>query len=118
MKTAELTGEKLDFWVAQALMQSAGGELSNDMATTEIVKCFGLAADVPFQPSSNWAQGGPIIDQKKIMVAWNIDHWIAGSHEATERPNGHIWSGRTALIAAMRVCVASAFGDDVPDPPR
>lgn len=118
MKTAELAGDQLDFWVAQALLQAGDEGSGNDASTTRIVKCLGPAADVPFQPSTNWAQGGPIIDLKKIMVAWNVDHWIAGSHEATEPPGGHIWSGRTALIAAMRVCVASAFGDYVPDSPR
>jgi hypothetical protein len=116
MKTAELTGKQLDFWVAQAIIETPKGLRSDEVAATRLFKSLGPEADTPFEPSFNWAQGGPIIENKKIMVAWNIDHWIAGSHEASEHPGGHIWTGRTPLIAAMRVCVASVFGDEVPAP--
>lgn len=118
MKTSDLTGAELDYWVVQAMMQTPEGLLQDEVAAARLFKSLGREADTPFKPSTNWAQGGPIIEHKKIMVAWNVDHWIAGSHETTERPGGHIWKGRTALIAAMRVCVAAVFGEEVPESPH
>lgn len=108
MKTSDLTGAPLDYWVAKA----------EGFMRPRIEK-GACVVDEPdghlFEPSTNWAVAGPIIDRRKIMIAWNVDHWISGCHETTERPGGHIWTGRTALIAAMRVCVAAVYGEQVPD---
>jgi hypothetical protein len=26
--------------------------------------------------SADWSRGGPIIEQKKIMISWDVDHWM------------------------------------------
>ena len=108
MKTSDLTGAQLDYWVAMAegfmRPRIEWGVCMVDQPDSR-----------PMNPSTDWAHGGPIIERKKIMISWNVDHWISGANDAFDNPNSRIWSGRTALIAAMRAHVASRFGDEVPD---
>lgn len=61
--------------------------------------------DETYAPSSNWAQGGPIIERERIEVspgvtdgdlAWSA--WIYG--------RGVFHHGATPLVAAMRAYVA------------
>jgi hypothetical protein len=99
MKTSELTGAALDWAVA---------------------KCVGdgvaefTAAGWRFNPSTNWAQGGPIIEREGITLAspnpidadWCAMLWGAQAKQ----------SGTTPLIAAMRCYVASKLGDEVEIP--
>jgi len=69
--------------------------------------------DWTYNPAGDWMQGGPIIEQEKMRIAYNFDEhiWEAGW-------DCHVkgW-GDTPLIAAMRCYVASKLGDeiDVPD---
>ena len=68
--------------------------------------------------STDWAQGGPIIEREEISVEFGradfITPWIAYKlglpHE--DNPEG----GSTPLIAAMRCYVASKLGDTVEVP--
>lgn len=98
MKTADLTGTSLDYWVARA----------EGITPT-------LEVQLKFMPSTDWAQAGPIIEREKIMVAWNAGNWISGVSAYAEGPHGHLSKGQTALIAAMRAFVTSKLGDDVSD---
>jgi hypothetical protein len=98
MKTAELTGTSLDYWVARA---------EGITPTVEV--------QLEFMPSTNWRQAGPIIEREKIIVAWNAGGWIAGVAAYVESPDGHVSKGSTALIAAMRAFVTSQLGDDLSD---
>lgn len=106
MQTADLSAAALDYWVARA-----------EGLSPEIVHADGVAAcrvdSSVYCPSSDWSQGGPLLEHHKIMVAWNMDHWIAGANAPLDDPHDRIWSGRTALVAAMRAHVASVFGDKV-----
>jgi len=73
-----------------------------------------------WQPSSTWAQGGPIIEREKITILHVDDNdiepldegnWCAGT------PNADVgYTGITPLIAAMRCFVASKLGDNVEIP--
>lgn len=116
MKTSELAGAQLDYWVVRALMEPFKGRPLNDQTKEDIVKAFGLHADVPFLPSTEWAHGGPIIEREGISpMRWEASNddgtaWTARNLTATVHQ-----SGPTALIAAMRAYVVSKFGDDVPD---
>ena len=63
--------------------------------------------------STNWSQGGPIIDRERISLrhigkSIKGDIWDAGDNEI---------EGPTPLIAAMRCYCASKLGDtvEVPD---
>ena len=107
LKTSELTGAALDWAVA---------------------KC----ADLPFpivydedgrkvlvSPSTDWAQGGPIIEREEI----SLDRVTSALWDATR---GSSWrtacpvcksDGPTQLVAAMRCYVKSQLGDEVDVPP-
>jgi hypothetical protein len=76
-----------------------------------------------FKPSTDWAQGGPIIEREWISVAsdtsgviegfeWfaTIDHILVDPEEAIGV------RGPTPLIAAMRCYVACKLGDEVEIP--
>jgi hypothetical protein len=92
MKTSELTGAALDWAVAKC----------------EDVYCF----DGSYIPSTNWAQGGPIIEREGI--SWHCGNkasWHAYGYGSADNI-----SGPTPLIAAMRCYVASKLGDDVDIP--
>jgi hypothetical protein len=66
--------------------------------------------------STDWAQGGPLIDEHPITIERG-DFRPHGPCKAWLRVGG-IFSldyGPTPLIAAMRAYVASVFGETVPD---
>lgn len=125
MKTSELTGALLDCWVARArgidpkniriapLIFGSGAE-----PMCQVLTGFdddpGAFAFRPFQPSTSWAQGGPIIEREKMTVEPFGDGWGAGIGDVYTK-----WylEGPTLLVAAMRAYVASEFGDEVPDDP-
>jgi len=77
--------------------------------------------------STNWSQGGPIIERGKIAILPNDGHrfsqwhafcWAPSQHDLTfEDGQSHNQRGPTPLIAAMRCLVASKLGDEaeVPD---
>jgi hypothetical protein len=85
MKTSELTGAALNWAVACA--RWGGGN-------------FGIDG---FSPSTDWAQGGPIIEREGIALL---------PPQLAEMP-GYEGRGETLLIAAMRCYVASKLGDEV-----
>ena len=96
MKTSELTEAALDWAVAQC----------------EYVDVrYGFDDNCP-EYSTDWAQGGPIIEREGIQLARLEDVW-----EAWVDADGVFCQGRTPLIAAMRCYVASVMGDgvDVPE---
>lgn len=68
---------------------------------------------VIWQPSTDWSQGGPIIEREGIRTfekdgVWNAD---------TPRRSPFCWfTGHTPLIAAMRCYVASKLGEEVEIP--
>ncbi len=94
IKTSELTGAALDWAVAQ--IESGAGPKQ--------WRYFGRT----FHPSTNWAQGGPIIEREEIRLdpPRSIAFWSA-------EKNGYLLHGPTPLIAAMRCYVASKLGDEV-----
>jgi hypothetical protein len=66
--------------------------------------------------STDWAQGGPIIDREGICLSCVVTMapWDARIYVPDEEP----WQakGTTPLIAAMRCYVASKLGDTVDIP--
>ena len=98
-KTNELTGPALDWAVAKCEGVINGGDLD-----------IGFVLEGGYIPSTNWAQGGPIIEREKITTEWTGENWM-----------GYIWHdkeffGPTPLVAAMRCYVASKLGDEVEVP--
>ena len=69
-----------------------------------------------FCPSTNWEQGGPIIEQESIAICKLEDgDWRGQLHAESLGPYCRQY-GSTPLIAAMRCYVASKLGDEVEIP--
>jgi hypothetical protein len=119
IKTAGLIDTALDWAVAKA---EGGTHFWSDGVATHWIKLRGEDRALSggwaqsYQPSTDWAQGGPIIEQEAITVSQGSPvrglEWMA-----CDRGSTHIQHGPTYLIAAMRCYVASKLGDevDVPD---
>ena len=110
MKTSELTGAALDWAVAKALSL-------NEEDYVEIDNLYGPVWRGP-EYSSDWAQGGPIIEREEIALEpmthdEHGDGWLA---TRVEGPAVCMEFGQTMLIAAMRCYVASKLGDEVEVP--
>jgi hypothetical protein len=102
MKTNELTGAALDWAVAKC----EGGTIRTEHG---VFLNQGDGYDY-YTPSTNWSQGGPIIEREGIATRENgdSDDWYA-----CKRWDNHGKFGATPLIAAMRCYVASKLGDDI-----
>lgn len=113
IKTSELTNIALDWAVCRALHPKA------DMSATHVWLYTGDGEDdfLIEKTSTDWSQGGPIIDQEKISVIHmeGTQHWVARKfHPACDTtPKSE---GPTSLIAAMRCYVASKLGEEVDVP--
>jgi hypothetical protein len=101
MKTSELTGHALDWAVAMC------EGIDHDTAAMNIM--FGDDNDWFLAFSTDWAQGGPIIEQEGIDI-YQSGVWVA------EMDGKHTTEGPTPLIAAMRCYVASKLGNEVDVP--
>lgn len=118
MKVAELHGVLLDWWVCRAELEEFVGMKVNEDTSAQMSRKIG---SLPFHPSTNWHQGGPIIVRECItLVCWEQDLWEA--YMGVQRPYLDVapgWdadgSGGTPLVAAMRAYVASKYGEEVPD---
>lgn len=123
MKTSELTGAALDWAVAKCKQPSLALDHFKAMHDH-------YAYDYnTFNYSTDWSQGGPIIEREKISVEYSHEEdWHATigctPHDFLlwDQPYGTEVSyaeGPTPLIAAMRCYVASKMGDevDIPEEP-
>lgn len=103
MKVSELTGAALDWAVAKC----EGEEVSLVKGQLET-----RWTDNGWKPSTDWAQGGSIIERERIsVVAMPDGSWQSQGRNL--RPHFH---NPTPLIAAMRCYVASKLGDEVEVP--
>jgi len=102
---ASLEGAALDWAVAKCLPDDTV-RIYFEEETGE--KLFLDDWEVPeFSPSTDWAQGGPIIEREKMTLEWTGEDWMAYIRHDEE------YFGPTPLIAAMRCYVASKMGDEV-----
>jgi hypothetical protein len=111
MKTSEMTGAALD-WAVAKCEGATDAWRSGAPFLWDGVPCIRIYGhDVDYTPSTNWAQGGPIIERERIDVLYEHDlRWIAVPQKGIES------YGPTPLIAAMRCFVASKLGDEVEIP--
>lgn len=132
MRTSELTGAPLDYWVARA------EGLDNETHTPRIEEGTVVLRSVDydgnsmghevFTPSTDWAVGGPIIERTGVILspqAYDVgpatcEGWIAaivvyGLENTKGWREARKSFAKTPLIAAMRAYVASVYGDEVPD---
>ena len=116
MNTSELTGKQLDLAVAKAQ-----GYITSSDGISTLTQIDGrlfiigptLSGDSKsrYTPSTNWAQGGPLIEQELIQTAYTTLGWRAQGFDYN-----CVSYGPTPLIAAMRCYVASKFGDEIEIP--
>jgi hypothetical protein len=141
MKTCELQGAELDYWVARAegiehpraLRAMAPGFVMVPYETED--EDGPITRYRAFMPSSEWMDGGPVME--KAAIGWRDrsasahvgahkglssvegEPWEAwycdGGEEGGNVEHNHVQTGRTPLVAAMRAFVSSKFGDTVPD---
>jgi hypothetical protein len=99
IKTSELVGAALDWAVHVALHGACEGYSEHEYST-------------------DWAQGGPIIERKGLCVTPGNGYWGSVVHDRLFEDDGsdHHALGPTPLIAAMRCYVASELGDTVDIP--
>lgn len=101
IKTAELQGAALDW--AVWIIEHGNAKLDDEL----------IAALAPFSPSTDWAQGGPIIERNRMYIRPYYNdppgQWCAEC-------GAEFTFGPTPLVAAMRCYVASKLGDEVDVP--
>lgn len=130
MKTAELEGAALDYWVARAEGLKIGCIPDEPDALAvlvrgfvKIIKCksgIAICTNGTYWPSRRWEDAGPIIEREQIPMSpvvggtWESEYvcWQGEDDADTKTVRG-----KTPLIAAMRAFVASKFGDEVEDIP-
>lgn len=125
MKTSELTGAALDWAVAKCEYDSRRYNYGSPCFNAQIKRVYeteGLRQiGVHFAPSTDWKQGGPIMERERITVLFDADDCCAGVCEFVNSGgdpvfNSRLYSGPTPLIAAMRCYVASKLGENVDIP--
>ena len=111
---ASLEGTALDWAVAKCLPDDTV-RIYFEEETGE--KLFLDDWEVPeFSPSTDWAQGGPIIEREWLDITpWPNEsredmRWHCQQHDTA---NDFAQYGPTPLIAAMRCFVASKLGEEV-----
>jgi Protein of unknown function (DUF2591) len=128
MKTVELTGAALDWAVCEATGFFKG--YVQFRSGKNFLKVYGVGRNTHLHPSTDWSQGGPIIEREKLGV-WFSDEVIDEDgnilrevcwycETSCTADNGdepyQCDTGPTPLIAAMRCYVASKLGDEVDVP--
>jgi Protein of unknown function (DUF2591) len=119
MKTSEANGEVLNYLVAKC---EGMLEVIHDTTSGELWYYDREAgSDKHFWPTTDWSQGGPIIEREGISIC-NLEANSSGV-EGWTAAIGELWSPQddglvsaTPLIAAMRCYVASKLGDEVDIP--
>ena len=105
MKVSELIGPALDWAVAKCAGRALHRSKSGRWMTAN------------YEPSADWAQGGPIIEREVIsLIHPKYDCWTAHCYDKTVDDESYTLDGPTPLIAAMRCYVASKLGDEIEVP--
>lgn len=105
MKTKELIGATLDYWVARA--EGKDAQIRDGVCRLRETRAL-------YQPSQRWAVGGPIIDRKEIGVNPHRQGWGGWITLDCYESNSPDAEGPTALVAAMRAYLVTVYGQEVP----
>ena len=117
IKTSNLTGPALDYAVA-SIEKMPKDALSVVNGRPVVLRTYwGEATELRCEFSTNWAQGGQIIEREFISIVDTtmvLHRWCATcTPKEGFRQEKY---GPTPLIAAMRCYVASRLGDEVDIP--
>ena len=122
MKTSELSSAALNWAVAKC---EGGTDFWYDTIATYWITLDGKDRALrsgwaqSYLPSTDWSQGGPIIERERIEIDPYRDGWRAIRYmdkvrgKSIEQIREY---GLTPLIAAMRCYVSSKLGDEVAVP--
>lgn len=117
MRAAELIGPALDWAVAKCeglALDFHGTGNSAFLTADQIVVMADWDDAAEWNPSNDWAQGGPIIGREIIERGLLLGSRLGKCEAAyTGLPEWYTCYGPTPLIAAMRCYVASKSGDGV-----
>jgi hypothetical protein len=111
MKTSELTGAALDWAVAKC---EGFIKVSIWFDHIGVCKKHSFEDERRWAPSTDWAQGGPIIEREGIRIV-KVAQGVWGAVYSSGNV-GREHFAKTPLIAAMRCYVASKMGDEVDVP--
>ncbi len=124
MKTANLTGALLDYWVARAEGIPADQLEIRQVPRTDVLICVrewctdtSGTAVVALAYSTKWDLGGPLIE--KHVIGLDICHGGVGAYVRHRQApcDGDQAYGDTPLQAVCRAVAHAAFGDEVEDVP-
>ena len=113
IKVSKLTGAALDWAVAKC----EGGYI----ADAEMIASFlRQRKQGSYNYSTNWLEGGPILERRKITLGAPLPNeddrdWLA-IPEGESFMSGKRELGLTPLVAAMRCYVAYEIGDEIERP--
>jgi len=132
VKVSESEGQVLNYLVARCLggsvrLHTYRGEPADQVLVIDWMYDWQELSE--FSPSTDWAQGGPIIEREKLGVWWAThyvddegveygNHWYAEpgcTDDNADKPY-RVATGPTPLIAAMRCYVVNKLGDEVEVP--
>ena len=117
IKVSELEDAQLDYWTAKAV----GKKATQGRHPYGFDMCY--ADGKAYCPSTNWKQGGPLIEEHDIgvqpfddilcVMVKSKDDWFASIGDETQGVPYHAYCGAAPLIAACRCIVASKFGEEI-----
>src|SRR5574343_209858 len=113
MKTSDLIGPALDWAVAKCEGTKVTMQYSKPHGVFWINDASMEYYELAY--STDWAQGGPIIERERMNVRDEVTQWASWVWDST-RCGDVSYYGPTPLIAAMRCYVASKLGDEVDIP--
>lgn len=105
IKVSELTGALLDYWVARA--EGLEMEMLCGHCCTPVSRHHDEIQYEMYRPSTDWGQGGPLIDKYGLTVEPYPPAWWANE------PDESAVMGEDPLQAICRAVVRAAFGDEV-----
>lgn len=115
MRVSELEGAELDLWVARAMGKEVTfGKWGTYHYGAIIKQPVDIRPNqtVPYSPSTDWSQGGPLLDEFRV----DLSPLFGGGVRARSMKSmgGPGFDDEKALPAAMRAVVASVYGEEVP----
>lgn len=123
-KTSELTGAALNWAVSVCEGKANDCEVhAGNIWYGRVISGF-----AQYRPSTDWSQGGPIIEREQLSVepiytSGGLDCWVAFGHNLRYTDAGDYIQGSdnrqygpTPLVAAMRCYVLSKLGEEVEVP--
>ncbi|WP_288080656.1 phage protein NinX family protein [Pseudomonas sp.] len=115
VKVSELSGAALDWAVAIA---GAVTEVDNGLRFRRDGRpTVGGDFVIPYEPSVNWSQGGPLIEEHRISLEDIGIGWIASPRCCTtDKGSMEPQDSESLLIAACRAIVAAKLGETVSVP--